>query len=243
MSLVAIIDAIRRREKRLTVFDPPSRSLVDDLAAYFEAYPVVVVEGTATNGPDGFAVLSDGDRALVTIDHESIEASLYGGRSNPKFEKLVENIDGATFASYDKRQLRATSEEIEDRAWRAGTGTLHAGFRTIEAIAARRRSYEQLATKQLDIHIYAAPDGVYSSDPVYDPTPASTVDGITVHRISAAEIAETWFVVYDGDGLDENKCALLAEEREPDLYSGIWTYEPELVDRVLSYLSGTYLTA
>ena len=53
-------------------------------------------------------------------------------------------------------------------------------------------------------------------------------------------IRETWFVAYDGGGLDTAKCVLLAEEREPGGFYGFWSYDPETVDEVIDYLTERY---
>ena len=63
---------------------------------------------------------------------------------------------------------------------------------------------------------------------------------LTIHVERSDEIRESWFVVYDGGGVDVNKCALVAEEREPRSFYGFWTYDPETVDWLLEYLSETY---
>lgn len=50
----------------------------------------------------------------------------------------------------------------------------------------------------------------------------------------------SWFVVHDGDGDDDRKAALIAEEIGDNEDRGSWTFEPRLVDEVLGYLENTY---
>ena len=65
-------------------------------------------------------------------------------------------------------------------------------------------------------------------------------DWITVHVDSAKEIGAFWFVIFDGNGVDIDKCGLVAEEREPGRYYGFWTYDPDIVDELVSYLEAQY---
>jgi len=58
--------------------------------------------------------------------------------------------------------------------------------------------------------------------------------------VDAEEIADAWFVVFDGDGDDDQKTALLAEDRATDEFYGAWTYDPGIVDTVTAYLERTY---
>jgi DICT domain-containing protein len=231
MSLRSVIDGVEGSEKTLTVYDADD-ALVGELREYFRSQQVVVREGTAVGGPAGFATLSVGDRLLTAIDLDDLSTPLGGGRDlNPAFRTLLGHLDGTTFTSYDTGQMVATSREIEDRAWRAGTGQLHAGFQYFTALATQQSVYADLAERDLEIHVYAAPDGTEVDLP-----------GVTVHAESAAEITDTWFVAFDGGDTPSDKCALLAEEREQDAYYGFWTYDPDIVDDVLSHLTEQYAT-
>jgi DICT domain-containing protein len=135
------------------------------------------------------------------------------------------------FTSYDTRQMVAASREIEDRAWRLGEGSLHAGFQQLSILSDQMEVYTRLASREgLDVHAYACPD---AEVPEHD-------TDLTIHVERSDEIAKSWFVVYDGNGVDENKCALLAEERESRAFYGFWTYDPDTVDWLIEYLEGAY---
>ena len=58
------------------------------------------------------------------------------------------------------------------------------------------------------------------------------------HGHEDAEVKESWFVVFDGDGDDTHKAALVSEERDPGEFYGFWTYEPDLVNEVVAYFRG-----
>jgi hypothetical protein len=69
------------------------------------------------------------------------------------------------------------------------------------------------------------------------------LEGLAYHRSDDPGVAATWFVVFDApDALD--RCALVAEEHEPDSYRGFWTYDPErvaaIVDDVRAVLPASY---
>jgi DICT domain-containing protein len=138
-------------------------------------------------------------------------------------------MDETMFTSWSIEQMVAASREIEDRAWRVGEGSLHAGFQYLSTLRGELPVYERLGSKNLDVHAYAAPD----EDPPEH-------EGFTLHIERAEEIEKSWFVVFDGDGVDENKCALLAEEREPRKFYGFWTYDPDTVDWIIDHLESTY---
>lgn len=55
-------------------------------------------------------------------------------------------------------------------------------------------------------------------------------------------IANAWVVVYDGNGNDTQKSALLAEQRGPEQFYGAWTYDVTVVDWILTHIETTYLS-
>ncbi|ERH13139.1 MAG: putative sensor protein/domain protein [halophilic archaeon J07HB67] len=234
MSLREIIETVESREKRLTVFDPPSREVVRQLREYFESQTVQIEVGTTDSSLSGYAVLSDSDaggEVLAAVDLGHLGDPTDEQDASP-FAPIIEHLDDTTFTSYDLRQMMAASREVEDRAWRKGVGTLHTGFQRVGAIEQQSDVYADLSGKSLDIHAYSAP-----APEIPD------IDGVTLHQEDTREIAESWFVVFDGDGDPLDACALLAEERgdtEERLFYGFWTYDPEIVDDILAHLDGRY---
>jgi DICT domain-containing protein len=112
-----------------------------------------------------------------------------------------------------------------------GKGALHSGFQTLSILEPQMDVYTRLAENEgLDVHAYAAPD---------TDVPSHDTD-LTIHVERSDEIRRSWFVVYDGAGIDVNKCALLAEERDPRTFYGFWTYDPDTVDWILDYLETAY---
>ncbi len=133
------------------------------------------------------------------------------------------------FASFDRHQLLVVSREIENLAWRVGTGELHTGFHAADAFRAQADGYERMAVETaLDLHVY-----------LHDPWRNPPKDGLTVHAELGGEIGEFWFVLYDGGGDRSRTYALVAEERAPNEFYGCWTYDAEHVESLIEYVRAT----
>ncbi|SFR42255.1 DICT sensory domain-containing protein [Halogeometricum limi] len=229
MALRDIIGSVRERERTLVLYDPASDHLVEQVREYLAPYSVAVESRSHGGTLSGHAELVHEDGSRLFTDCSSLSSPLTQDAFEACFGDALTRIDRTTFSSYDGSQMVATSREIEDRAWRYGHGSLHAGFQRVSALQTQEQVYRDLARKQLDIHAYAVPDA-----------DAPPLDGVDVHLVEDDEIAKTWFVVYDGGGDDDAKCALLAEERDPDVFRGFWTYDPAVVDAILSHLAARY---
>lgn len=232
MSLVELLAGVESHEATLTVYNEPD-AVRAELAALFADRNVQVEHSGRRSDDEGFAVLSrDGEFVTAVATAELLADP---DRTDPSFVRetyrpVLDHLDETTFTAFGKPRMIAASREIEDRAWRVGRGELHAGFQTLSILAEETEVYERLATAaDLDVHAYAAPEG---DRPI--------LDGVTVHVERDPEIRDTWFVVYDGAGVDGNKCLLLAAEREPGRYYGFWSYDPGTVDYVLDHLRSRY---
>ncbi len=251
MSLIEIIAGVEAREATLTVFDSDP-DVAETLAEHFTDRNVRIVAEQPADGPGGYAVLArDGEFVTAVAVDELLPDRVTEGSgsgddsdSDPAEgpepsegatrrrvgEPILDHLDETMFTSYTHADMVAASREIEDRAWRLGDGTLHAGFQTLDVLTNEANTYDRLGEKDgLDVHAYAAAEG-----------DAPPPDHYTVHVGRTAEIRETWFVAYDGGGYDEAKCALLAEEREPRRFYGFWSYDPETVDTIIGYLTDRY---
>jgi len=116
------------------------------------------------------------------------------------------------------------SHEIEDRAFRLGGGQLLVGFQRPTKLMKEADRYGRLAAQPFDVHTFAIP-----GEPV-------EIDEVTHHAEAGAEIEDSWFVVFDGDGNDSYKTALLATEQAPNQFDGFWSDDPEIVDSIGSYI-------
>ncbi|MDS0258270.1 hypothetical protein NDI56_02465 [Haloarcula sp. S1CR25-12] len=191
--------------------------------------------------PRSVALLHHGDNLLASesvpalrgaIDIESATTDGLGKRhTSDLLTKLERSVFGASTA--EKGLLVDVSHSVELLANRTGSGTLHAGFQRLSNLVGddgAARIYERLAASGVDVHVYGTPDT------------ETTVPGVTIHEIANEEIANSWFVVYDGGGDPDRRAALLAHELDGDNeYDGFWTYEGDIVADIDAYLTATYL--
>jgi len=239
MDISDCIEFIRYNEKELCLFNTdPADSIRRDLATYFATQNVRITDGrTASGAPENIAVLSNTSEVLAVLHTSTLKALLEDvptgsgdfGITDINYESVLAPLKETTFTSHDTEQLLYASREIEDRARRLGQGTIHTGFQRCSVMTEQRAIYTDLARRGVSVHAYGVPDA----------TPPDLGSG-QVHAVSTDEIAQTWFVVFDGGGSDAQKSALLAQEHDENAFYGIWTYDPRFVDHVLAHLTQTY---
>ena len=235
MSLTELIAGVEAHEKTLTVFNADAATVEAVRERFRDRNLTVAADRTESGAPEPFVVLADDDAFLTAASADDVLGSDRAG-TTPEFEAetyrpVLDHLDETLFTSYDAGQMVAASREIEDRAWRVGSGSLYAGFQRLSILEEQLPIYRRLAERGgLSVHAFAAPDG---DVPEHD-------SDLTIHVERSDEIARSWFVVYDGAGVDVNKCALLAEEREPRSFYGFWTYDPDTVDWMVEHLESTY---
>ncbi|MEF8778182.1 MAG: DICT sensory domain-containing protein [Natronomonas sp.] len=235
MSLTELIAGVEDHEKVLTAFNADEGTVSALREQFHDRNIAVTAERTASGKPEAFVVLSDDGKFVTAADIETIlhpddERTDPGFEGEP-YQPILDHLDETMFTSYDIGQMVAASREIEDRAWRIGKGSLYSGFQRLSILRDQMSIYEQLAEKgTLDVHAYAVPD---ADVPNHD-------TDLTIHVERSDEIERSWFVAYDGGGIDVNKCALLAEEREHRAFYGFWTYDPTTVDWIIDHLESTY---
>jgi DICT domain-containing protein len=240
MSLTELIAGVENHEKTLTVFNADATAVEAVRERFHDRNVTVTAERTPSGKPSSFMVLSNSKEEGA--EDEFVTAAAVDDvltqedPKNPEFDTasyrpILDHLDETMFTSYDTKQMVAASREIEDRAWRLGKGQLHAGFQMLSILGDQMDVYKRLASKDdLEVHAYAYPDA---------DVPRHDTD-LTIHVERSTEIENSWFVVYDGGGVDVNKCALLAEEREPRSFYGFWTYDPDTVDWIIDYLEASY---
>ncbi len=234
MSLTELIAGVEDHEKTLTVFNADDAATTELRDQFADRNLTVTSETTQSGKPGEFVTLSDDGEVLTATSLDRLRSTLADGEtviglSESPYRPLLEYLDETMFTSWSTDRMVAASREIEDRAWRVGDGELYAGFQYLSTLRGELPAYERLGSKNLDVHAYATPD----EDP-------PNHLGFTLHIERAEEIEKSWFVVFDGNGDDANKCALLAEEREPRAFYGFWTYDPSTVDWIIDYLDSEY---
>ena len=242
-SLREIFDTVRADAPTLTVTNyhgPPEELAV--VERYFDRHGVDVREASMdVEEPRSVALLHRGDdllasetvqalRGAIDIDSGTTD-TLEQRHTSDLLTNLERSVYGASAA--DKGLLVDVSHSIELLANRTGTGRLHAGFQRLSNLVddeQAARIYERLAASGVDVHVYGLPDT------------ETTVPGVTVHEHDTEEMANSWFVVYDGGGDPDRGAALLAHELDTDnQYDGFWTYEHDIVTRIDDYLTAAYL--
>jgi hypothetical protein len=230
MSLAELIAGVEDHEKTLTVVNPEDGALAS-LREHFSDRNLVVEAATVASGPTNYMVLGDGEAFLSAA---AVEELLDPPSTDPDFStrgyrSILDALDETMFTAYDRERMLSASREIEDRAWRVGAGELHAGFQVVANLERQREVYGRLGDcDDLDVHAYVA-----------DGAPAPPFGSVTTHVESTAEIRDSWFVAFDGGGVEEMECALVAQERDGGFY-GFWTYDPSTVDYVVNHLTATY---
>lgn len=233
------LEAVERRRKRLDVYTK-REATVSELAAQFATRNVRVVQNAYPAGTDEeFIVVRDGDgaaqgaiglerfRALTAPD---VQPPWSRSETAVALTELFDFLAGTLFTSFSRRQMLAVSREIEERAWRVDGGRLYVGFQNAAAVDAQAAVYNRFARHStVGIQLF-----------IEDELDGRLHESIGVVSDSREEIGRFWFLLFDGDGADQSKCGLLAEEREPGRFYGFWTYEPGTVDEIIDYLRDTY---
>ncbi|WP_435179873.1 hypothetical protein [Halorussus sp. AFM4] len=189
------------------------------LGRYLDIDDVTVGTTLTDEQPEEFAVLHDDVLVGGALVHPGRGDDPIGEVASP-----FRPSDTLFLAGYgDRAGLRSLSNRIETLAWRAGAGRLYAaGQQRFASMDDQWGIYADAAEAGCEVHVFEEPGYV----------PGGDGDRFVVHG-ERHSLAGTWLVVFDGAGNDAAKAAMLAEEREPDSYYGVWTVVPELVDVIL----------
>ncbi|WP_254274067.1 DUF7504 family protein [Haloarcula marina] len=240
-SLRSLLESVRAESPTLTVcnYDGPPETL-SVLERYFDRHGIAVREATMdVPQPRGVALLHHGDDVLASESISSLSAAIElqdgpDAFADRQTSDLLTHLDRSVFgaAAADRALLVDVSHSVEQLAYRTGGGRLHAGFQRLSNLTESPESariYEKLAESGVEVHLYGVPDTEV------------TVPGVTVHPADPdSEIAESWFVVYDGGGDPDNRGTLLAVQRGDDTFEGFWSYDGDIERRAEAYLAATY---
>ena len=228
----AMLSDLRDRDPQFTVYRSGEQL---DIEAWLANHGITV---TATSlppgGPDPFIEITTDDEVVGGIGVESLEALLeppirWPGNDDGvsrNYRVLFDALERAVFSGMTRRELLAVSREIEDRAYRVGTGTLRVGFQTLSTFKSQADLYRTLAAEtQLEIHIH----GLGDWEPPH-------ISGITYHTDQANHSERYWVLAFDGGHTDNQASGLVAKE-EPNAYTGFWTNDSALVTDIAARLS------
>lgn len=249
MTLREFLDRFECTQRTITVYAPaPQPDVVDQFETRVVSVTYTPLPSVARD--EGFLVVRDASGFAASIGvcevREFLEPPIYRpwdeAFASAEYRILLEILDDTVWYSLDRRQLLATSREIEDRAWRVGEGTLRVGFQRLSLLRHQLPLYERLAEEtDLEVHVYGRADGS-------SPNP----NGMTIHAVDDeaddsdesdtgfGEIGEFWFLTFDGGDDERQACALLAEEQDPGEFAGFWTYDPTVVDEIASRVEATH---
>lgn len=218
--------------KRFTVYAEEERT---DVEAQFSAHDVDVDHQPLPGGrPEPFMVVEEDGEFAGAIALEDLEGLLEPPVVRPGpadevsdgYRVLFEVLDNTMFRAMTRRELLAVAREIEERAFRIGTGTLQVSFQRLSAFEAQTDLYRLLASEtDLDVHVYGREDW----------TPP-TIAGITYHEDPEGALEAYWALAFVGGDHERHTSALVARE-ETDGYDGFWTDDPDLTRRVMAELT------
>lgn len=222
----------RGPRKSVTVFGPAAYA---DLVLQLERFDVSVThEPLPVPESQGYLTVRRGEAYLGSVPAAALGALAASPASvqwddevrESACRELVSLLSGTSFVMDEKRRLVATAREVEDRAARVGRGRLHATFQSLAAFRSQAGLYRRLAGEtDLRVAVFGRPD--------WEPP---DIDGVTVYRDEAGDLAEFWVVAFDGG--DDTGCALIAEETDPGAYTGVVTYDESVVDDLTASLDG-----
>jgi hypothetical protein len=247
VALSAFIETVPLSRKTVTVFnDDEPEPLVRMLTRMVDSSAVDVRAGeVSSEAPENAVVVEDGDGTELAVSSISevaasvllVNADLYvtGTRSIDEVDTpaVLRHLDEVPFTVTGKQKmlLIELSRYIESLGWQADQNTLHAGFQYLSRIddeRGTRRVYDRLANGDTDLHLYGLPDRV-----------PELSGNTTIHTEPRDELRESWFVVNTACETDM-KGALLAERTGPSQWRGCWTFDPDRVDEISTYLRDRY---
>lgn len=231
--LESVFTDIGRTDTRF-VFYAPGES---DIPSWFTTQNVAVTHHPLTaSTPEPFLSIESGGDVVGTLTLAQLDDLLTPpiiGPGNDEFVSdgykiLFEVLDEAVFTALNRDQLLTVSREIEDRAYRVGHGTLRVCFQTFSTFKSQLPVYRHLAeATDLDIHIYAIAD--------WEPP---GIDGVTYHEVGETDLDLYWLLAFDAGDDSGEACGLFARE-DDESYTGYWTDDRAIIERVNTELQTT----
>jgi len=248
-SLRAFFADVESPDRHLVVINrespDPVRNLLDSMLTD-QAVSITDIE-TAADERDVVALVEDGKvLARSTLDEllESvllINSDLYKTGAIELDEvvlpDVLKGLDEVPFrlrgypaSNKEKLLLIVVSRVIERIAAETGGGTLRSSFQRLSRLRDERGTFEVYKTigdSPVDVHVYGV--GALETD---ESVP------VTVHSGTSYPYRRSWFVVFTPpeDRPSADHAALLALEVEKNVWEAFWTFRPELVRTLDSYI-------
>jgi KaiC/GvpD/RAD55 family RecA-like ATPase len=242
-SLADLVQEVDADRPTLTICNRESSDdVLGDIETFFDGLGITVrTTRLSVEQPRDVALLHRGPELIAASSLTSLAGGIAAARADADpFEQrtapdVLTALNQRIFRAdgVEKQFLIDASTAVEMTAWRTGEGRLYAGFQELSRYwesERTRRVMGRLADNGVEVRIVGVPDIV----------PAPDHANITVIPRESAEVEESWFVAYDGDGRPDRKCSLVVRELEPEVYNGFWTFEPSLTSEIVAYLDATY---
>lgn len=231
--LQSLLDSVRTQDRRFIIYRPTAERLHEQ---WFRNHNVDVEYRPLPAGSPGSFLVIERDGAFAgAIGLDDLDTLLQSPIVVPDrlsevtegYQVLFDVLSDTVFTAMSRRELLVVSREIEDRAYRVGTGTLRVSFQKFSAFRSQIGVYRSLAHEtDVTIHIYAHPDW----------TPPE-LEGVTYHRLAADPLERYWALAFTGGPTEMQASGLLAREAPSDAYTGFWTNDPALVSSLCSGLT------
>ena len=234
MSLRGILNEADGCPLTLTLYETRLPSGVSEtLRSYFEPQGIRIQSAPEDpGGPEDFAVVHDDGRFLAAsrlwdvyryLDPKA-RVGTANGREPPD---VLAALRDRTFERFDRRRMVMASREIERRAWAVRTGELHVGFQTLSRADYQAPVFDRLAESGIEIHVYGHPDATLLMD-------------VEHHAHSSPELADVWFLAFDGGGDDDHACAMAGEEVAPGVFDGMYSDRAPVAESLIDYVQRAY---
>ena len=239
----ALLEKLREASVTLTVYNHDGdEEEIEAIAASLSGVGVAVTTDTTGRGtPTNLGVFHRDDEVLgaLSIDDQwsedtDFETLLSEGDDHERAGLPVLPGDGVTVSPETSRQkMIGISRSFERRALREGGGRLVSGFQTLSTLRTSDRThsvYTRLADAGVDVTVCGTPDERLE-EPPFD-----------VFEDTEEQYRDYWFLLYDGNGNDGRKAALVSEEQQPSMYDSFWTDDPGIVDDLFALARSEYST-
>jgi len=228
--LDSLIDDVRSSDRQFVIHsDDPETAAAD----WFRNHNVEVTHRPLPEGiPRPFLVVERDREFVGVLDLEEVERLLEPPieppadreELSPAHREFFDVLADTVFTSISRRELLAVSREIEDRAYRVGDGTFHVAFQRLSTFRPQRRRYERIAAETtLDVHVHGVDDW----------TPPES-EAIHYHAHQDSRLEPYWVLAFDGGPEEMQASALVAEERPEGGFTGFWTHDETMVQRILT---------
>ena len=239
----ALLEKLRAASVTLTVYNyEGSREQLESIAASLSGVGVAVTTDTTGRGtPPNLGVFHRGEDVLGArsidgrwAEDTDFEALLSEGSDHERVSLPALPGDGLTVSpETSRKKMIGVSRSFERRALREGGGRLVSGFQTLSTLRESDRTYSvytRLADAGVDVTVCGTPDKRLGE---------ATFD---VFEDTDERFRDYWFLLYDGNGNDGRKAALVSEEQNPSMYDSFWTDDPGTVDELFAIARSEYPT-